>query len=208
MFLMRVSMPDRPGALGAVASAIGMVGCDIKSIEIVEAREGHGVDDFMLDIPPGVLPDTVVSACQEVDGVKVLWISRHYDNGTLLTDLETLEQMTRDSQHAAEVLVDSAPAVFHCQWAVLVDRSRRVPAITYATAMAPDLDGEVLSSMGDLTQAGSADMAAGWVPAWSESTLAWACIGTDRAILVGRTGGPVWLPSELARLRHLSALAA
>lgn len=205
---MRVSMPDRPGALGAVASAVGMVGCDIKSIEIVETLDGHGVDDFMLEIPPGVLPDTVVSACHEIAGVDVLWISRHHDNGNLLSDLETLEQMTRDPQHAAEVLVDSAPAVFHCQWAVLVDGADGALTVTYATAMAPDLDAEVLATLGDLTSAGSTDMAPGWVPAWSESTLAWACIGIDRALLVGRTGGPDWLPSELARLRHLSALAA
>lgn len=207
MFLMRVSMPDRPGALGAVASAVGLVGCDIKSIEIVETREGHGIDDFMLDIPSGVLPDTVVSACQEVSGVDVLWISRHHDNGTLQSDLETLEQMTRDPEHAAEVLVDSAPSVFHCQWGVLVDRADRPTTITYATAMAPDLDAEVLGALGDLTSSGSVDMPPGWVPAWSESALAWAPVGDGRAILVGRTGGPDWLPSEQARLRHLAALA-
>ncbi|WP_092609418.1 hypothetical protein [Raineyella antarctica] len=201
-------MPDRPGALGAVASAVGMVGCDIKSIEIVETQDGHGIDDFMLDIPTGVLPDTVVSACQEVSDVHVLWISRHHDSGTLQSDLETLEQMTRDPQHAAEVLVDSAPSVFHCQWAVLVDRAATPMTISYATAMAPDLDGEVLASVGDLATAGSAEVPSGWVPAWSESTLAWACIGNERAIMVGRTGGPDWLPSEIARLRHLSALAA
>lgn len=205
---MRVSLPDRPGALGAVATAVGLVGCDIRSIEIVESRQGHGVDDFMLDIPPGVLPDTVVSACQEVPGVQVLWISRHHDNGSLLTDLETLEQMTRDPQHAAEVLVDSAPAALHCQWAVLVDRAGGRQRVTYSTAMAPDLDEDGLRRIGALEQAGSTELPAGWVPAWSESTLAWAEIGADRTILVGRTGGPDWLPSELLRLRHLSALAA
>lgn len=207
MFLMRVSMPDRPGALGAVASAVGVVGCDIKSIEIVETREGHGIDDFMLDIPTGVLPDTVVSACHEVPGVEVVWISRHHDAGTLQSDLETLEHMSREPEHAAEVLVDSAPAVFHCQWAILVDRSGD-PAITYATPMAPDLDAEVLGSLGDLSTAGTADMAAGWVPAWTETSLAWAIVGAERTLLVGRSGGPDWLPSELARLHHLAALAA
>ncbi|QGF24480.1 amino acid-binding protein [Raineyella fluvialis] len=207
MFLMRVSMPDRPGALGAVASAVGLVGCDIKAIEIVESLDGHGIDDFMLEIPTGVLPDTVVSACQEVSGVEVLWISRHYDSGTLQSDLETLEQMTRDPEHAAEVLVDSAPSVFHCQWSVLVDRADS-PSISYATPMAPDLDATVLASIGDLGGAGSAEMPAGWVPAWSDTALAWAPVGTERSILVGRTGGPVWLASEIARLRHLSALAS
>ncbi len=206
MFLMRVSMPDRPGALGSVASVVGLAGCDIKAIEIVESADGHGIDDFMLEIPTGVLPDTVVSACQELPGVDVLWISRHYDGGTLQTDLETLEQMTQDPAHAAEVLADSAPSVFHCQWALLVDRTGDDPKVAYATAMAPDLDGPTLADLGDLASVHSQDLPAGWVPAWSDTALACSPIGVGRTILVGRTGGPAWLASELARLQHLAAL--
>ena len=37
-FLMRVSLPDVPGSLGAMASAIGAAGGNIEAIEIVEHR--------------------------------------------------------------------------------------------------------------------------------------------------------------------------
>ena len=50
-----------------------------------------------------------------------------------------------------------------------------------------------------------------WVPA------EWAALGTelaaaplgdpDRAVLVGRPGGPAWRPSELLRLAHLAGIA-
>ena len=35
MFLMRVTLPDRPGSLGSVATAMGGVGGDINAVEIV-----------------------------------------------------------------------------------------------------------------------------------------------------------------------------
>ena len=52
VFLMRVSLPDRPGSLGAVASAMGSVGGDINAVEIVEKGDGIVVDDFIVDLPP------------------------------------------------------------------------------------------------------------------------------------------------------------
>ena len=39
-YLMRVELPDVPGSLGRVASAIGEAGGDIEAIEIVEKRDG------------------------------------------------------------------------------------------------------------------------------------------------------------------------
>ena len=47
LYLLRVSVPDRPGALGALASAIGTAGGDITAVdairrEIAEAIGGEG----------------------------------------------------------------------------------------------------------------------------------------------------------------------
>jgi len=44
VYLMRVSLPDRPGSLGLVASAVGSVGGDINAVEIVEKGDGVVVD--------------------------------------------------------------------------------------------------------------------------------------------------------------------
>ena len=40
-YLIRVHFPDRPGALGAVASRIGSVGGDVVSIDILERAKGR-----------------------------------------------------------------------------------------------------------------------------------------------------------------------
>ncbi|HZA74624.1 MAG TPA: amino acid-binding protein, partial [Propionibacteriaceae bacterium] len=45
--MMRVTLPDRPGSLGAVATAMGGVGADINAVEIVEKGAGIVVDDFV-----------------------------------------------------------------------------------------------------------------------------------------------------------------
>ena len=77
-YLLRVELPDVPGSLGRVAGAIGEAGGDIEAIEIVEHRsEGTAVDDVLLEMAHGVMPDSVVYACNQLDGVRVLWISRY-----------------------------------------------------------------------------------------------------------------------------------
>ena len=121
MFLMRVTLPDRPGSLGSVATAMGGVGGDINAVEIVEKGDGIVVDDFIVDLPPNQLPETIVTACQNLPGVRVEWISRYPEGGGLQSDLEALERMTADPAHAAETLVSLCPVVFRSHFATLVE---------------------------------------------------------------------------------------
>ena len=44
--LVRVWLPDRPGALGLVASRIGAVRGDIVGIDVLETGDGVAVDEF------------------------------------------------------------------------------------------------------------------------------------------------------------------
>ena len=84
-YLMRVELPDVPGSLGLLASAIGEAGGDIEAIEIVEKNkvDGTAVDDVLLETAPGSMPDSLVSACNELEGVHVIWISRYAAGGNL-----------------------------------------------------------------------------------------------------------------------------
>jgi hypothetical protein len=208
VFLMRVALPDVPGSLGAVASAMGSVGADILAVEIVEKREGVAVDDFVVGLPPDGLPDALISACQGLDGVTVEWISRYPEGGGLQSDLEALERMTNDPDHAAETLVSSAPAVFRSQWAVLVEVQPDGRAVaTYNTPMAPNLDSDQLKKLGPFDETHRLDLEGGWLPGYDDSVVVIAPVGDNRAIVIGRLGGPTYLDSEVARLRHLARLA-
>ncbi len=67
-YLLRVELPDVPGSLGRLATAIGEAGGDIEAIEIVEkSHQGWAVDDVLLETAPGAMPDSIVSACNALE---------------------------------------------------------------------------------------------------------------------------------------------
>ena len=203
---MRVRLPDRPGSLGAVATALGGVGGDINAVEIVEKGDGFVVDDFIVDLPPGKMPETIVTACNNLAGVRVEWISRYPEGGGLQSDLEALERMTADPDRAAEILASLCPVVFRSQWAFLVETAGDVPVATLATTLAPELPTDTLKRFAPYDVTHRVDLEPGWIPGWADSTVVVTPLSRDRVIAIGRLGGPRFLDSEIARLHHLAAL--
>ncbi|SJN32755.1 hypothetical protein FM114_08245 [Luteococcus japonicus LSP_Lj1] len=207
MHLLRVQLPDRPGSLGVVASAMGLCGADITAMEIVEKGDGWVIDDFMLTMPKreGVWIDDLVSTCNAIDGVRVLWISRHPEGWGLEADIAVLERMVAERERAVEILTLAAPQVFHCQWAALLDR--RDGSRLVGTELAPDFTPGQADGLGPLDELTRLDLAAGWLPHWSDTTVAICPVDENQALVLGRAGGPDFLDSELRRLSHLAALA-
>src|SRR5690606_40701603 len=56
-FVVRIWLPDRPGALGQVASRIGAVRGEIVGIDILERGAGRAVDELVVELPDGTLTD-------------------------------------------------------------------------------------------------------------------------------------------------------
>jgi ACT domain-containing protein len=86
-YVVRIALPDRPGALGLVASRIGAVGGDIVAINILERDGGQAVDEFIVEIGGHHLIELLQSEIHEVDGASVLEIraADAYDAGGLTT---------------------------------------------------------------------------------------------------------------------------
>jgi hypothetical protein len=206
VFLMRVTLPDRPGSLGAVATAMGGVEADINAVEIVEKGAGIVVDDFIVDLPPNQLPETLVTACQSLPGVRVEWISRYPEGGGLQSDLEALERMTADPVNAAEILASLCPVVFRSHFATLIQVTDGVARASYSTTLAPELTSEAVENFSPFDRTHRIDLPANWTPGWGETTVVVAPLTQDRVIAIGRLGGPTFLDSEIARLHHLAAL--
>jgi hypothetical protein len=69
--LVRVWLPDRPGALGLVASRIGAVDGDIVGIDVLERDNNIAVDEFAVLLRKSVAIDLLVREIEEVDGASV-----------------------------------------------------------------------------------------------------------------------------------------
>jgi len=205
-FLLRVELPDVPGSLGRVASAIGEAGGDIEAIEIVEHRpDGTAVDDVLLEMAPGMMPDSVVSACNLLDGVHVVWCSRYAAGGQLFLDLEVVEQITEHPEYALDQLVDMLPVAFRADWAVRLVRTDAGVKTLHATSAAPDL-GDDQARWFPLARATRLEVDPHWQQL-SDNLVAGVPVQDDEVVVIGRRGGPEILDSELMRLAHLTALA-
>jgi hypothetical protein len=206
-FLLRVELPDVPGSLGRVATAIGEAGGDIDAIEIVEHRsDGTAVDDVLLETAPGVMPDSIVSSCNNLDGVRVLWISRYAAGGNVFLDLEAVERLTESPATAVDELVNLLPITFRADWGLRVRRLDSGVKILHSTSAAPDVvDPDV--GWFPLVRASRLDVPEDWAQ-WTTTLLAGAPLeDPNELVVLGRRGGPEILDSEVARLEHLAALA-
>ena len=69
--VVRVWMPDRPGALGQVASRVGAVRGDVLGIEILEQGAERVVDELTVALPSDEVVPLLVAEMAAVDGVSV-----------------------------------------------------------------------------------------------------------------------------------------
>lgn len=204
--LLRIELPDVPGSLGAVATALGMAGANIESIEVVEHRpDGTAVDDVYLNTEPDVMPDMLVSAVQKLDGVRVLWVSRYSARGNLHLDLEAIEVITNDPGQALHHLTHLLPRIFRSDWACIAALGADAVICVEKTSNAPDLPAEATTWFA-FEHAQRVDVQDGW-DGWNNTEVAAAPMaGIGHIVILGRHGGPEILESELARLQHLATL--
>lgn len=200
-YLLRVILPDRPGSLGALATAIGTSGADIVSVDIVDKYDHLVVDDIVIDMPVGQMPDEVLSAAQLLDGVHVESI-RPFD-GALSThrELQLLEAMSADPEGSAQLLVDELPRIFRSGWGLIV---RDDGAVLISSASAPEI--EHVAPWQQPSDAKILDPVVDALPAeWTtlDTSLMVVPYGENRAVVAGRPGGPDFRSSELSRLAYL-----
>ena len=125
-YLLRLVVPDRPGILGAVATALGDAGIDIVSLDVLERAGGFAVDDVVVELPRGRLPDTLITAAQAVPGVTVESLRPFAGPLDTHRELELLDALARaDEGTAVKLLAAELPRVFHGGWSVVLEADRR-----------------------------------------------------------------------------------
>lgn len=122
--VMRVWLPDRPGALGQVASRIGAVKGDVLAIEILETGAGRAVDELVVALSDEGLVDLMISEVHAIDGVSVEHVrevtGEHNDGGLLALALAA-ELAEAISDQRLDVLIDAIVRITDADW-VLVAR--------------------------------------------------------------------------------------
>ena len=208
-YLLRIVLPDRPGALGAVATALGEVGADILSLDVIERSPGCAIDDLVLELPPGRLADSLVSAAVTVPGVRVEYIRPYAGQIDPHRELELLDRLATMPGHSLPVLADGVARIFRAGWALVLDAPVDGHAGVLATGGgAPEITC-LPTPWWPPSPARVLDADVEWAPPdWARlgTELAVAPLG-DAALLVGR---PTlrWLPAEMLRLQYLAAIAA
>ena len=73
LYKLQVSLPDRPGSLGMLASAIGSAGADIRELQVIKSEDGTGFDEITVAVA-GTNTDDLVEILNSIGGVTVLSI--------------------------------------------------------------------------------------------------------------------------------------
>jgi hypothetical protein len=183
--VVRVWLPDRPGALGLVASRIGAIGGDIVGIDVLERSEHVAVDEFAVMLPDRDLVSLLVREIEEVDGASVEeWREVATFPDPRLDALESVEHLSGAATRGElkQRLVDSVREEFSADWAVMLQGNTAL-----ATSGAEVPDPSVLEAL-------AAGTAASPIVAAGDSgpdDLAVAPFPSDGIVLlVGRDGHP------------------
>ena len=181
-YVLRVGIPDRPGASGAVASALGEAAVDIESLEVIDRSEGMAYDDVrvvtglsgerlraVFEAVPGVVVEAIHDVAGSADGLSVTGLAAAVAE-----------------QPRLSTLVEGLPAALGATWAAAVRDSSEGLATLSASDGAPELP---------------AGLRLPCFPLEGVRRLPHA------AVLVGRSGGPRFRLVELQRLAELARIA-
>ncbi|GGN52757.1 hypothetical protein GCM10010112_00780 [Actinoplanes lobatus] len=114
----RVTLPDRPGALGQVARTLGVAGADIVQVVVLERLGGRAVDDFTVVWPGATRVERLLAGLAAIPGVQVdgVWkaIGAPVNGGH---DAELLAQVAANPVDGLATLVDAVPGLLAADWA-------------------------------------------------------------------------------------------
>lgn len=210
-FLIRVQLPDTPGTLGAVATALGLIGADILSVDVVERGGGLAIDDLVIELPSGRLPDALITATESVPGVEVDAVRPYAGVLDSHRELELVEDIAAQPASGLATLVEGVPRIVRAGWSIVVEHTDDGVQRLASSSASPQVPITDLPWL-PLERATVLDAEESWVPeTWQElgTELAATPLGKPgKALLVGRPGGPLFRAAEVARLAHFAGIVA
>lgn len=217
LFDLRVSLPDFPGTLGALATAMGQGGANIICLDVVERKDGLAVDDICVEAPGG-MQEALQRATEQVPGLVIEDVRPTDAFRDILAPMELAAKLAEESAaNALATLVEHLPDALWSNWAAAITRGPdglRVLTISVGAPSLADMRTPWLPLHGVRRLSG-----ADWMPPrWHASSLpeagfpgpeaaATPLFGPDSAVMVARKTGPRFRSAELGQLASLARIA-
>jgi hypothetical protein len=117
---LRISVPDRPGSLGLLATTIGSAGADIEGVDVLETGSGRALDDVFVQVRDSDHLHALQTAVADLAGVVVVGVQQPVPPTTGHADLELVDQVISRPDRALQTLVDGAPSALGGDWAAII----------------------------------------------------------------------------------------
>jgi hypothetical protein len=208
IFTLRISLPDRPGTLGMVASSFGKGDVNILTLDVVDRADGTAVDDLRVEAPRG-MQEALRRAGEAVPGFAVEYVRPLEAFGHVLEPLELAALLEDSGADALGLLVEHLPDSLGASWAIVAEvpvRAGEAPRVLAGSLGAPSAGRLLPAWLEPLSGTGSGDEGPAWsVPAPEAGGLEVATARLEAsAVVLGRERGPTFRAAEV---RHLGLLA-
>src|SRR5690606_6566948 len=112
-----VSLPDRPGALGQVARAFGLMGADSLQVTVLERQAGRAVDESTVCWPGRAAPSGLGARLGLLAGVRVGGVGPTGSVPGSSPAYAGLGQLAAGPDRAVIILVGAMPDLLGADWA-------------------------------------------------------------------------------------------
>lgn len=192
-FILRIWLPDRPGALGAVASRVGAVGGDVVAIEVLERGAGRAIDELVIELPGPDRVDLLLGELREVDGIDVEHLRPAADSlhDPRLDALETAAVLVGagSTTEALATLCERAVQAIGAEWGAVVSLEPALGDAARATALVTAHGAHPDVAWLCAFVAGSQDSARASAEAHGPDDVVWAPLPrAEVALVLGRDG--------------------
>ena len=207
-YILRIAVPDRPGALGALATTLGAASVDIAALTVIERSDGVAVDD--LEVESALGAPALRRIFETVPGVLVEALDEMTPPSAVQTT-SALAAVVAEAEDPVSCLVEGLPTALSARWAVALQEGAAGMTAIAATAGAPWTPPGLRLPF--LPNAGACRLpSAAWMPsAWTEGgrleVAAVRASGPSTLILAARVDGPRFRQRELDRLRDVTRVA-
>lgn len=208
LYAIRFSVPDRPGTLGSVASAVSHIPASIVTLAVVERDDLYAVDEMCVECADTIASESLRRTIESIPGVVVEAVRRVSRAPDPLAPLELADRLAGVTDDPTGTLVTGLPDALQAAWAICLDvrDGLTVPVATPGAPVPQMMDTPWLP----LDGARRLEHADWMPPRWRMSRFELAAVALDepyRCIVVGRWSGMRFRPTELRQLDLLAGLA-